>query len=140
MVPAESLHDRAPDRVRDVVDVRLPADTAYVALLRTAAAALGARLDLTLDDIQDLRIAVDEACAMLLPQAISDSQLTCEFELEDNTMRVCVAVSTAGGQLPARNTFAWTVLTALAGDVQADLSDDGTLSITLYKQRALDAT
>ena len=55
-------------------------------------------------------------------------------------VEVCVAVSTASGQLPARNTFAWTVLTALADDVEAELSDDGTLSITLHKQRALGAT
>ena len=37
-------------------------------MLRTATAGLAARLDFTLDDIEDLRIAVDEACAMVLPR------------------------------------------------------------------------
>ena len=44
----------------------MPADGAYLSVLRTATAGLAARLDFTLDDIEDLRIAVDEACAMLL--------------------------------------------------------------------------
>ena len=44
----------------DTVDLRVPADPAYLAVLRTATAGLAARLDLTLDEIEDLRIAVDE--------------------------------------------------------------------------------
>ena len=61
---------------RSDVELRLPADSAYVAVLRTATAGLAARLDFTLDDIEDLRIAVDEACAMVLPQARADADLT----------------------------------------------------------------
>ena len=52
------------------VELRLPADSAYLAVLRTATAGLAARINFTLDDIEDLRIAVDEACAILLPQAV----------------------------------------------------------------------
>ena len=48
----------------------MPAEGAYLSVLRTATAGLAARLDFTLDEIEDLRIAVDEACAMLLAQAI----------------------------------------------------------------------
>ena len=63
------------------MELRIPADSAYLAVLRTATAGLAARLDFTLDDIEDLRIAVDEACAMVLPQAREDSDLTCTFDL-----------------------------------------------------------
>ena len=59
----------APD-----VELRLPADSAYVSVLRTTTAGLAARLDFTVDDIEDLRIAVDEACAMVLPQADPDAR------------------------------------------------------------------
>ena len=47
----------------------MPAEGAYLSVLRTATAGLAARLDFTLDEIEDLRIAVDEACGMLLGQA-----------------------------------------------------------------------
>ena len=46
---------------RDVVTLRLPAAGAYLSVLRTATASLASRLDFTIDDIEDLRIAVDEA-------------------------------------------------------------------------------
>ena len=47
----------------------MPADGAYVSVLRTMTAGLAARLDFTVDDIEDLRIAVGEACALVLPEA-----------------------------------------------------------------------
>ena len=59
----------------------MPAESAYLSVLRTATAGLAARLDFTLDEIEDLRIAVDEACAMLLGQAIPGTNLECDFEL-----------------------------------------------------------
>jgi hypothetical protein len=59
----------------DHVELRVPASGAYLAVLRTAAAGLAARLDFTLDDIEDLRIAVDEACALLLPLAGDDARI-----------------------------------------------------------------
>jgi serine/threonine-protein kinase RsbW len=121
---------------RDIVEVRLPAEGAYLSVLRTATAGLAARLDFTLDEIEDLRIAVDEACAMLLPQSPRGSDLTCVFELLPNRMDVAVSVPANGGWLPDRNTFAWTVLTALAGEVEADVGDGSQVRITLRKQRS----
>ncbi|MGH8828897.1 MAG: anti-sigma regulatory factor, partial [Jiangellaceae bacterium] len=47
----------------DLVELRVPASSAYLVVLRTTAASLAARQGFTLDDIEDLRIAVDEACA-----------------------------------------------------------------------------
>ena len=58
------------------VELRLPADSAYVSVLRTTTAGLAARLDFTIDDIEDLRIAVGEASAMVLPEADAGSDLS----------------------------------------------------------------
>ena len=118
----------------DVVELRLPADGAYLSVLRTATAGLAARLDFTLDEIEDLRIAVDEACALLLPDAEPGSAMTCVFALTDHTLAVTVTVPSRNGRVPRRNTFAWTVLTALAGDVDTAVGDDGTVSVTLLKR------
>jgi serine/threonine-protein kinase RsbW len=120
-------------KARDVVVITLPADSAYLSVLRTATAGLAARLDFTIDEIEDLRIAVDEACAMLLPQALPDADITCEFQLEDDSIRVGVSVLTQDGQQPSRDTFAWTVLSALAGDVDSAADPDGRVTITLRK-------
>jgi serine/threonine-protein kinase RsbW len=120
---------------RDVVVLKLPADGAYLSVLRTATAGLASRLDFTLDDIEDLRIAVDEACAMLLSHAVPGADLTCEFELHDGMLRVAVSVQTSEGEQPSRDTFAWTVLSALAGEVDSSVDDDKRVTITLQKRR-----
>jgi serine/threonine-protein kinase RsbW len=118
---------------RDVVVITLPADSAYLSVLRTATAGLAARLDFTIDEIEDLRIAVDEACAMLLPQAQPNAEISCEFSLDDNSIGVDVSVLTVDGQQPSRDTFAWTVLSALAGDVDSSADPDRRVTITLRK-------
>ncbi len=126
-----SLAERAVGE--DFVEVRLPADGAYLSVLRTATAGLAARLDFTIDEIEDLRIAVDEACAMLLAQVVPDTELYCRFTLDPPTLTVEVTAPTRDGRVPARDTFAWTVLTALAGDVTATVDSDQHLTITLRK-------
>ncbi|WP_019876184.1 hypothetical protein [Sporichthya polymorpha] len=119
--------------IDDFVEVRLPADGAYLSVLRTATAGLAARLDFTIDEIEDLRIAVDEACAMLLAQVVPDTDLLCRFTLDAPTLTVEVTAPTRDGAVPPRNTFAWTVLSALAGDVTATVDSDQHLTITLRK-------
>jgi serine/threonine-protein kinase RsbW len=127
--------DRLADpSARDVVVITLPADSAYLSVLRTATAGLAARLDFTIDEIEDLRIAVDEACAMLLPQAVAGADITCEFNLEDGAIRVGVSVATNDGEQPSRDTFAWTVLSALAGEVDSSVDGDRRVTITLRKR------
>jgi serine/threonine-protein kinase RsbW len=120
----------------DVVVIKLPAAGAYLSVLRTATAGLAARLDFTLDEIEDLRIAVDEACAMLLSQALPGADLECTFSLDDKSIRVAVGVLTVDGQQPSRDTFAWTVLSALAGEVDSTAGVDNRVTITLLKRRS----
>lgn len=127
-------NDGGPD-AKDFVEVRLPAAGAYLSVLRTATAGLAARLDFTLDEIEDLRIAVDEACAILLQQAVPGGVLRCVFRLVGDSLRVTVSAPTTDGHAPARDTFAWTVLSALAGEVEATVEEDRTVSISLHKKR-----
>lgn len=131
------LADPGAPAVRDVVEIALPATGAYLSVLRTATAGLAARLDFTLDEIEDLRIAVDEACALLLPHAVPDSGLTATFELSADRIDVIVTMQTRDGRLPEQGTFAWTVLSALAGEVDASVDAERRVSIALHKRRAL---
>jgi serine/threonine-protein kinase RsbW len=125
---------------RDVVTLRLPAAGAYLSVLRTATASLASRLDFTIDDIEDLRIAVDEACAMLLTQAVPGADLECSFELTSDAIAVSVGVLTLDGQEPSRDTFAWTVLTALAGEVDSSVDAENRVVLSLRKRRGDYAT
>lgn len=118
----------------DLVELQVPASSAYLTVLRTTAARLAARIGFTLDEIEDLRIAVDEAGAMLLPLAPSSSTMHCSFQLHTDILDVVVSVPAAQTHLPSRDSFSWTVLSALAGEVHSR-TDEGRVSIMLRKQR-----
>lgn len=120
----------------DVVLLAVPADGAYLGVLRTAAAGLAARLHFTLDEIEDLRIAVDEACAMLLRLAAPTAELQCRFALTGGELAVEVAVPTAPKAAPpATSSFTWKVLTTLARAASASVVD-GTATIRLTARRS----
>ena len=140
VIPGESMSETtAQDRQRAVGDsvvLRLPALGAYLSVLRTATASLASRLDFTIDDIEDLRIAVDEACAMLLSQAVAGADFECAFDLTEDAIGVAVSVPTVDGAVPSRDTFAWTVLTALAGEVDASVDTEAVVTIVLRKRKA----
>ena len=126
----------SPDRdVQDQVTIRMPAEGAYLSVLRTATAGLAARLDFTLDEIEDLRIAVDEACGMLLAQAAPGADLECDFTLGEDKMSIAVSTLAAQPRPPARDTFAWTVLSALAGSADAWVGPGDRVTVVLRKIR-----
>ncbi|MBE7187898.1 ATP-binding protein [Jatrophihabitans endophyticus] len=118
----------------DVVELSTPADVVYVSTLRLAAASLAARCELTIDDIEDLRLAVDEACALLLPHATADSHLGARFHLHPGKLVVDASVTTSETSEPNRDGFAWTVLDALASTVDVHMQAD-TLTISVTKAR-----
>jgi serine/threonine-protein kinase RsbW len=111
-------------------EVRLPADGAYVAVLRMATAGLAARLDFTLDDIEDLRMAVGEASAILLERARPGGRLIARFRLTEGRIEVEVSVDAVKPTKPDTTSFAWQVLMSTASDVRAEAGDD-VLSIGL---------
>jgi serine/threonine-protein kinase RsbW len=122
--------------VRADVELRLPADSAYVSVLRTTSAGLAARLDFTLDDIEDLRMAVGEACALVLPEAEAGADLTCEFWMRSSELTIAVGVPARQPTAPDEDSFAWQVLNTLATKTSAT-TDSGRFTISLSMQSTL---
>jgi len=121
------------DGLRADVELRLPADSAYVSVLRTTTAGLAARLDFPIDDIEDLRIAVGEASAMVLPEATTGSDLLCLFYLSPGELTVKVEVTSAETVHPDFDSFAWQVLSTLATSAEAQ-SEGDRFSVSLTMQ------
>jgi serine/threonine-protein kinase RsbW len=114
------------------VELRLPADSAYASVLRTTTAGLAARLDFTIDDIEDLRIAVGEALALVLEHADEGGDLVCTFHLAPGELVVTVTASAAAAPAPDLDSFAWQVLSTLAtsSDI-ASVDSHVTVSMTM---------
>jgi serine/threonine-protein kinase RsbW len=117
--------------------VRVPALRRFVAPVRGMTVALAAQCGLTVDEIEDLQMAVDEACSLLLPHAgESNPWLQADYRLSDGELAVEVGVPVSAGSQSRldRDGLSWTVLTALAD--RLEISDEGqTLKICLIKRR-----
>ena len=108
------------------VEVRVFADAEQVPLLRSFAADIAMRMDFDLDAIEDLRMAVDEACSLLVRSAAPGSALACEFEPGEQTITVRVGVDATGDTPPSADAMGWQILTTLAHGVSEHVeSADG---------------
>lgn len=131
--------DPGDGHLGDVVELTVPAHTGYLGVVRTATAGLAARLSFSLDEIEDLRIAVDEACVMLLslrrPQPPGAATLTCRFQVTDDALAVTVSAPVdPAAELPVDQSFAWQVLTAHAAEVTGH-AEGGRAAVELLKPR-----
>lgn len=69
------------DRVADHVDIEIPLHTRHASTVRAVAAAVCADLGFSVDDIDDLRLGVNEAIALLADvEASADARLRITFE------------------------------------------------------------
>jgi serine/threonine-protein kinase RsbW len=117
------------------VRLSVPAHGAFFTLVRTTTAAVGARIDLTIDEIEDLRIAVDEAAALLLPAVAPAARVDVGYSFDAEELTITLAAATASSTPPDQSGFGWTVLAALAGSVRVEVAD-GVTTITLTHRRA----
>lgn len=118
------------------VTLRIPASTGQVVLIRAAVSAMCARLDFTIDRIQDVKLAVDEAAALLLGDMAPDSQLDIRFTPDEPAgLRVQMSGPTVHGRSLQRDSFTWTVLTALVDEVVATVAADRTLTVSMTVHR-----
>lgn len=72
----------------DKVSIRIPASPEYLQVVRLVAAGLAARLRFTLEDIEDLKIAVDEMAAYLTGSQGREGTLEVTFDIADDRIRI----------------------------------------------------
>ena len=101
------------------VELRLPAEGAYATIVRTTAAGLAARLDFTIDDIEDLRIAIGEASALVIPEADPGVDLVASFWFGPASMTVELQAEAMDEPPLDTESFAWQVLDTMAQDASA---------------------
>ena len=70
-----------------------------------------ARLDYPLDRLEDVKLAVDEACHSCSSDTDADGTLSVAMAPgEDGQLNVAVSAVTRHGKTPKQSSFAWTVL------------------------------
>ena len=70
------------------VTIKIPATPAYIGVIRLVAAGLATRLRFTIDEIEDLKIAVDELSAYLTGSQGREGDLQLTFTITDDRIEI----------------------------------------------------
>jgi serine/threonine-protein kinase RsbW len=120
------------------VTLRIPAERDYVVLVRSAAGHLGVRAGFSMAEMQDWRLAVDEACGLLLlPDEVdaTGEELECVFRLGPQGLAVTVSAEARPGSKPQVGGFGWSLLAALVDDLQW-AEEEGRVRVDIVKRAA----
>ena len=134
----EQLRDGRDDALETGGDVRLsvPAAPEYLRLVRLTAAGMASRLGFTFDEVEDLRIAVDELCFHLLGGAggTGDGR-TMDLTYSARSDSITIVGSTGlTGPIPEPSELSEQILDALVDEHEVS-GGDGVVGFRLMKQR-----
>lgn len=100
------------------LELRVPITAMQLPAVRAMAGDLAIRMDYDLDSVEDLRLAVDEACATLAAIVEGDAPMTVVFETTRSGLHIEAWVPTAEGVDVPRDGFGWAVLATLVDAVE----------------------
>jgi len=124
----------------DIV-LRVPARTGSIHLLRTVATSAGAGSDLSVDDIDDVRLAVTEAASHLLSTHDSASTLCLRLSAVEQGIGVRLTVDRIADEQDGERartrdaierSLAWQILLALSEDLRT-VDDEDEVGLTFTK-------
>jgi serine/threonine-protein kinase RsbW len=99
----------------DSIRLTVPATSAAVRITRAGAAGLATRAGFTYREVEQLRLAVGEAAALLAPEPEGDGTLAVDYDVETDSLRIDLRLTgphTAGRSLPTVPEVAAAVLDA----------------------------
>ncbi|MEV6769071.1 anti-sigma factor [Nocardia sp. NPDC051030] len=101
------------------VEIGVAASVSQLPIVRGLAETLVLLSDFTLDEVADIRLAVDEAASTLIALAKPDTTLQCRFTVGDTDLLVQVSGIARAEGLPDQRSFGWHVLRTLSDEVSA---------------------
>ena len=117
--------------------ISVPPRTEFIALLRTVTGGVATRMDLPLDAIDDLRLAVAEAVALLLTSSRDASRIEMRLDPTDTELTATVGTDAALESWPPpgyQETLPWQVISRLTDSARMARSERGTPTITFAKR------
>ena len=103
--------------IRGTITLQVPATAAHTAIARSAVASTVAAVGATADDVDDLRLVVSEAFALLLDHSHADALITIHLQHRDELINVTLITTTSNSEPVLEQSLSWTVLTTLAESV-----------------------
>ncbi|GAB2661159.1 anti-sigma factor [Nocardia goodfellowii] len=99
--------------------MRLPAQFEQLTMLRALAETVSLIADFALDEVTDIRLALDEVATSLIMEAVPESTLDCEFTYDDRQMFVHVASISSSEAVVGQAGFGWHIVRTLTASIAA---------------------
>ena len=113
------------DAPGDKILLTVPAAPEFVRLARLTAAGLATRIGMGYDEVEDLRIAVGEACSLLIGTGARPGSLTLAFTLGADRVTIDVTGAFAGNPgEPTDTALSDQILDAVVDDHGVEVDDD----------------
>jgi serine/threonine-protein kinase RsbW len=81
----------------DSIRLTVPATSAAVRITRAGAAGLATQAGFTYREVEQLRLAVGEAAALLAPEPVGDGMLAVDYEVAPDSLRVDLRLTGPSG-------------------------------------------
>ena len=120
----------------ETVSISIPASPAYIAVVRLVAAGLASRLGFTIDEIEDLKIGVDELSAYLTGTQGRQGTIQIRFQIEGSRIEINGTGDLAPGQKVRTDLteFSRMILSTVADEASLQ-TPDGNPTFSLVKTR-----
>jgi len=116
------------------IELNLPADVRLVRLARLVASGVATAAGMDVEEVEDLRIAVDELCAALV-EGGDGSALALRFDLRDREVDVDGSTGSAGiDRLDEQRIALSRQILEVVVDSHEVVAEDGTLRVRLHKR------
>jgi serine/threonine-protein kinase RsbW len=117
------------------VTLRVPPLADHLTLLRTVVSGIAARRDYTLEQVDDLRMAVEEAAVQLLRHG-NGSPLVLHATLEEDELQLELSTTLASQETVVDpSSFSWMILQALTDDLSTAVEGtSASLRLVKYRQ------
>ena len=116
----EDQYGQGGTRVGEVVRLAVPGSLEYVRVVRLTAAAVAARLGFDVDEIEDLRVAVDELASVVI-EAGSGAEITFTFSSFDDVFVVDGSASV--DRKPTLDDLSRQILTVVVDEFEISATD-----------------
>ena len=113
-----------------VIHLQTPASTHQLPVIRAVASTVAMSVDLDLDTIADIQLAIDEACTQLLRRCSGHAVLHSTFEQwEERGLRVTVAAAPVTEPVERDDSYGWAILDTVTDSVELNVLDAAVLAL-----------
>jgi serine/threonine-protein kinase RsbW len=116
--------------VLDHISLCVPAKSDYAKTVRMTAAAIASRMEMTYDDVDDVRMAAEEAFVYACDAGPESGDVTLQFRVEDDTLHIEVPLSAserlATEDAERRSAYATFILQSVCDRFELSSDESGT--------------